>query len=334
MHEETRALEFRALLSSCRARLRPEDVGLPTTIRRRVSGLRREEVAELVGVSPNWYALFENGSNARRFSPAFVQRVANALRLDERESALLFRLALPEIRVAVEQYERSANDGAIRSLRGMRSLIRRVTAATTFLEATAIAVEVVQEVIAPSSVAVAILVPDLESPRVIAAGPRASIDLEASGIADTCVLVNSPNLSGLTTFSEYRSSYRETLNGAFNFEQRTSDGHSFVVAVVCDSPVASETLGATALCPVDPNAGVAAPLSEATLNANEYWGWNSKLDVRSTITHGLFTNGRYCGNLCALWTTPRAMVSVDIEVLRTASAIVELAAAPSGVQGN
>ncbi len=165
MIQETRALELRALLTACRTRLRPEDVGLPATVRRRVPGLRREEVAELVGVSANWYALFENGSQSRRFSPAFVQRVADALRLDERERAQLFRLALPDIRLAVEQFERSAHDGALRNLRGIRSLVHRVTAAASFAEAVEMSVATVQEVIAPSSVSVAILVPGLDAPR-------------------------------------------------------------------------------------------------------------------------------------------------------------------------
>ena len=59
------------------------------TARRRVPGLRREEVAELVGVTPKWYTTFENSSSERHFSSAFVQRVADALRLDQNERAQL-----------------------------------------------------------------------------------------------------------------------------------------------------------------------------------------------------------------------------------------------------
>ena len=44
---------------SRRARLRPADVGLPVTARRRTPGLRREEVAQLAGLSTEWYTLFE-----------------------------------------------------------------------------------------------------------------------------------------------------------------------------------------------------------------------------------------------------------------------------------
>jgi transcriptional regulator with XRE-family HTH domain len=67
--------------------------------------LRREEVAELVGVSPNWYAAFEMGNSDRNFSPAFVQRVAEALQLDQGERVRLFRLALPEVAAAAEHFE-------------------------------------------------------------------------------------------------------------------------------------------------------------------------------------------------------------------------------------
>src|SRR5271165_3081207 len=93
------------LLTAARARLRPEHVGLPATMRRRVPGLRREEVAELVGVSPNWYAFFEMGNGDRNFSPAFVRRVAEALRLDRSERVRLFQLALPEVATAAEHFE-------------------------------------------------------------------------------------------------------------------------------------------------------------------------------------------------------------------------------------
>ena len=327
MEQATRVLELRALLTQCRARLVPEDVGLPATARRRVPGLRREEVAELVGVSPNWYALFELGSADRRFSPAFVERVADALHLDDRERALLFRLALPEIRLAVEQFERSTQDGVLRSLRAVRALARRVTAAATFAEAAQTAVETIAEVLSPSSVALAILVPEVSAPRVIAAGPRASIELEHTGIADTCMVANYPNRGGLTTFSQNRSAYRETLNGAFDFQQGTSDGHAFLVSVAPNGPTASDALATAATGLADTHGRP----SNASLNSDEYWGWASKLDVRAVMTHGLFADGRYRGNLCALWSNSRAMASMDVELLQTASAILELAAAPGGL---
>jgi hypothetical protein len=52
--------EIRDFLATRRARLSPEQVGLPAGGgRRRVPGLRREEVAVLAGVSPEWYAKLE-----------------------------------------------------------------------------------------------------------------------------------------------------------------------------------------------------------------------------------------------------------------------------------
>jgi transcriptional regulator with XRE-family HTH domain len=84
---------------NCRARLKPEDVGLPTTPRRRVTGLRREEVAELVGVSSDWYRWFECGRTIR-VSPSFLARLCEALALEPIERISLFYLALPEIYAA------------------------------------------------------------------------------------------------------------------------------------------------------------------------------------------------------------------------------------------
>lgn len=50
-----RRREIAAFLRTRRARLQPEDVGMPRGARRRTPGLRREEVAVLAGVSPEWY---------------------------------------------------------------------------------------------------------------------------------------------------------------------------------------------------------------------------------------------------------------------------------------
>ena len=78
---------------------------LPASSRRRVPGLRREEVAELVGVSTKWYAAFEAGRSDRRFSAEFVHRVAEALQLDARDRVWLFRLALPEAATVADHFE-------------------------------------------------------------------------------------------------------------------------------------------------------------------------------------------------------------------------------------
>lgn len=119
-----RRAELRVFLTAARARLRPQDVGLPATGHRRVPGLRREEVAELVGVTPNWYTAFERGSSDRNFSPAFVQRVAEALRLGESERVQLLRLAVPEVAVAVSHFENllASAEGLLREARSIAGL--------------------------------------------------------------------------------------------------------------------------------------------------------------------------------------------------------------------
>lgn len=82
-------------LRSRRARLRPEDVGLrPLPTRRRVPGLRREELAQLAGVSVDYYVRLEQGRGIN-VSDAVLDAVANALHLAEDERAHLHNLARP-----------------------------------------------------------------------------------------------------------------------------------------------------------------------------------------------------------------------------------------------
>ncbi len=83
-----------------RAALSPEDVGLPSVARRRTPGLRREDVAELAGISLNWYGLLESGASIR-VSHQTLDRIASALRLDRTERRRLFALAVPELDLAV-----------------------------------------------------------------------------------------------------------------------------------------------------------------------------------------------------------------------------------------
>lgn len=84
--------ELGDFLRSRRARIRPEDTGLPLFGgRRRVPGLRREEAAQLAGVSVDYYTRFEQG-RAENVSDAVLGAVAAALRLDAAETAHLTRL--------------------------------------------------------------------------------------------------------------------------------------------------------------------------------------------------------------------------------------------------
>ncbi|ASN37774.1 transcriptional regulator [Arthrobacter sp. 7749] len=84
--------EVSEFLSSRRANVTPEQVGLPTGTNRRVKGLRRNEVATLAGVSIEYYTRIERGSISG-VSPEILDALAKALRLDEAERAHLFDLA-------------------------------------------------------------------------------------------------------------------------------------------------------------------------------------------------------------------------------------------------
>src|SRR5689334_24554053 len=85
--------EIREFLSSRRARITPQDAGLPAYGgNRRVKGLRREEVALLAGVSVDYYVRMERGSLAGA-SDGVLEAVASALQLNEAEREHLFHLA-------------------------------------------------------------------------------------------------------------------------------------------------------------------------------------------------------------------------------------------------
>ncbi|MFK0114627.1 helix-turn-helix domain-containing protein [Streptomyces sp. NPDC090994] len=88
--------ELSEFLRTRRARLKPEDVGLPSYGRaRRVPGLRREELAQLAGVSVAYYTRLEQG-NGRNVSAEVLEAIARALRLTDAERAHLTHLAKPK----------------------------------------------------------------------------------------------------------------------------------------------------------------------------------------------------------------------------------------------
>jgi transcriptional regulator with XRE-family HTH domain len=79
-------------LQARREQLRPEDVGLVPGSRRRVQGLRREEVATLAGISAAYYLRLEQGRDTCP-SAQVVEALALALRLDRKATEYLHRLA-------------------------------------------------------------------------------------------------------------------------------------------------------------------------------------------------------------------------------------------------
>ena len=78
--------------STIRAKLTPSRLGYRTSGRRRVPGLRREEVAVLAGVSPDWFIRLEKGHIAG-VSDDVLDAVARALQLNDAEREHLFNLA-------------------------------------------------------------------------------------------------------------------------------------------------------------------------------------------------------------------------------------------------
>jgi transcriptional regulator with XRE-family HTH domain len=89
---------FQALsefLKKHRERLQPNEVGLPSGGRRRTPGLRREEVAQLAGISTTWYTWLEQGREIK-VTAQVLNHVATALQLNEEERKYLFMLALDQ----------------------------------------------------------------------------------------------------------------------------------------------------------------------------------------------------------------------------------------------
>ncbi|MEV6632660.1 helix-turn-helix transcriptional regulator [Actinoplanes sp. NPDC051470] len=104
--------ELGAFLKARRGRVRPEDVGLTTSGRRRVPGLRREELARLAGMSPRYLTRLEQGEDHNP-SAQVLSALSSALRLDADEAAHLYALAAPRPRPAGEE---NASDAVQRLL--------------------------------------------------------------------------------------------------------------------------------------------------------------------------------------------------------------------------
>jgi transcriptional regulator with XRE-family HTH domain len=90
--QRVRRGELGAFLRSRRARITPEQVGLPLGGRRRTPGLRREEVAQLAGVGVTWYTWLEQGRDINA-SGQVLAALSRTLRLGPHEHAHLFALA-------------------------------------------------------------------------------------------------------------------------------------------------------------------------------------------------------------------------------------------------
>ncbi|CAG7624788.1 helix-turn-helix transcriptional regulator [Paenibacillus allorhizosphaerae] len=93
MNHQTRLQALSAFLKAQRAKVLPQSVGLPEGTRRRTPGLRREEVAQLAGVSPTWYTWLEQGRDIR-VSVSVLDCIATALQLTVDERKYLYALAM------------------------------------------------------------------------------------------------------------------------------------------------------------------------------------------------------------------------------------------------
>src|SRR5579864_5416501 len=89
-------------LQNRRARLHPEQFHLPAFQRRRTHGLRREELAQLVGVGVSWYTWLEQGRDIQ-VSDQVLERLADILQLNEEERSHLFVLARGLVALPDEQ---------------------------------------------------------------------------------------------------------------------------------------------------------------------------------------------------------------------------------------
>ncbi|MDY7101197.1 MAG: helix-turn-helix transcriptional regulator [Actinomycetota bacterium] len=106
--------EVKDFLSSRRARITPDEAGLPTYGgNRRVPGLRREEVALLAGVSVDYYTKLERG-NLKGASEEVLESLVRALQLDEAERAHLFDLARAASAAPARRTRRRAAEEKVR----------------------------------------------------------------------------------------------------------------------------------------------------------------------------------------------------------------------------
>jgi transcriptional regulator with XRE-family HTH domain len=121
MQVEPSRSAVRDFLKSRRARLRPEDVGLPPGRQRRLRGLRREEVAALAGVGDTWYGLFESGKRIR-VSATMIDRIGAVLRLNDDERDYLRTLVHDDPSADVDYEHDTVADDVVRTLEAIATM--------------------------------------------------------------------------------------------------------------------------------------------------------------------------------------------------------------------
>jgi transcriptional regulator with XRE-family HTH domain len=120
--------DIREFLTSRRGRITPEQAGLRNYGgRRRVSGLRREEVAMIAGISAEYYTQLERG-NVSGVSEDVLDAIGRALQLDDVERAHLFHLVR-----AAKQLPVKANKTSIQARSGVQRVLDSMTDAVAFV---------------------------------------------------------------------------------------------------------------------------------------------------------------------------------------------------------
>jgi len=314
--EPERRSKLRTFLVQSRARRRPSDVGLPAGMRRRVPGLRREEVAELAGVSSEWYRAFERG-RAMRVSQQFVASLAQALALDPRAAMQLHILSCPELYEAVTaarlpshavsalgptqlaiaqaRYQRSRRDGAASTLPTLRRFLRQVASAANFEEAAGLAADTAQAVLRPSCIT------SLSLNRVgaglwaYAAGPR------------------SERWSGLHNEVAYEAHCTALSDGGVGSSEY----------LLSAQELAKE--------PTTTNCFMRSehrPSSYEYICSGERWReFNATLQARSCILVPMFEGAAFRGILATAWLEPRKLRQIEIDAAQTIAAITALTTA-------
>lgn len=103
-HEELRYKELADFLKTRRAKILPSQVGLSSDTRRRTSGLRREEVAQLAGIGLTWYTWLEQGRPIR-VSAQVLESLSRILLLDKQERNHLYLLANQPVPTDIPGYQ-------------------------------------------------------------------------------------------------------------------------------------------------------------------------------------------------------------------------------------
>jgi MmyB-like transcription regulator ligand binding domain/Helix-turn-helix domain len=122
--------EIRQFLTSRRARISPEQVGIPAYGSRRVAGLRRGEVAALAGVSVEYYTRLERG-NLGGVSDSVLEALSRALQLDDTERAHLWDLARTSTPAAAARARRRTGSVTVRP--SVQHLLAAMTGTPAFV---------------------------------------------------------------------------------------------------------------------------------------------------------------------------------------------------------